>query len=62
MKWIINLNMLIISLVHSKGYVQRRDVHFIYELASNTTRMIFDKDLNKEKLTAQESKYVIDVL
>jgi hypothetical protein len=35
---------------------KRRDVHFIYELAANTTRMILDKNLNKETLTAQVSK------
>jgi hypothetical protein len=31
----------------------RRDVDFIYELAENTTRLILDKNLNKESLTAQ---------
>jgi hypothetical protein len=35
---------------------KKRDVHFIYELAANTTRMIFDENMNKETLTAQESK------
>jgi hypothetical protein len=35
---------------------KKRDVHFIYELAANTTRMILDKNLNEETLTAQESK------
>jgi hypothetical protein len=28
MKWIVNLNMLIISLVHSKGYVQEKRCAF----------------------------------
>jgi hypothetical protein len=35
---------------------KKRDVHFIYELAANTTRMILDKNLNEETLTVQESK------
>jgi hypothetical protein len=35
---------------------KKRDVHFIYELAANSTRMILDKNLNEETLTAQESK------
>jgi hypothetical protein len=35
---------------------KKRDVHFIYELAANTTRMILDENLNKEMLTAQENK------
>jgi hypothetical protein len=35
---------------------KKRNVHFIYELASNKTRMILDKKLNEETLTAQESK------
>ena len=40
-----------------KGYMyKKRNVHFIYELASNTTQMILDKNLNKVMLTAQESK------
>ena len=51
------MNMLIIPLVHSKGYMYRKKgVHFIYYLASNTTQMILDKNLNKEMLTVQESK------
>jgi hypothetical protein len=35
---------------------KKRYVHFIYELAANTTRMILDENLNKETLTVQESK------
>jgi hypothetical protein len=35
---------------------KKRDVHFIYELASNTTQMILEENLNEETLTAQESK------
>ena len=35
---------------------KKRDVHFIYELAANSTRMILDKNLNKATLTVQESK------
>jgi hypothetical protein len=35
---------------------KKRDVHFIDELAANTTQMILDKSLNEETLTAQESK------
>ncbi len=31
----------------------RRDVDFIYELAENTTRLILDKNLNKDSLAAQ---------
>ncbi len=38
-----------------------RDVNFTYELAANKTWMILDKNLNKEMLTAQESKQVINV-
>jgi hypothetical protein len=34
----------------------RRDVDFIYELAENITRLILDKNLNKESLTAQVMK------
>jgi hypothetical protein len=34
----------------------KRDVHFIYELAANMTRMILDENLNEEMLTEQESK------
>jgi hypothetical protein len=34
----------------------RRDVDFIYELAENTTRLILDKNFNKESLTAQVMK------
>ncbi len=34
----------------------RRDVDFICELAENTTRLILDKNLNKESLTAQVMK------
>ncbi len=34
----------------------RRDVDFIYELAENTTRLIFDKNLNEDNLTAQVMK------
>jgi hypothetical protein len=40
---------------------KKQDVHFIYELAANTSQMILDKNLNKETLTAQESKQVISV-
>jgi hypothetical protein len=40
---------------------RRRNVHFIYELAANTTWMIFGENLNEEMLTAQESKLVINV-
>jgi hypothetical protein len=39
-----------------KGICMKKDVHFIYELASNTTQMILEEDLNEETLTAQESK------
>ena len=35
---------------------KKRDVHFIYELAANTTQKILYENLNKEKLTAQETK------
>ncbi len=35
---------------------KKRDMHFNYELAANTTRMILDENLNEETLTAQESK------
>ncbi len=34
----------------------RRDVDFIYELAENTTRLIIDKNSNKDSLTAQVMK------
>jgi hypothetical protein len=34
----------------------RRDVDFIYELAENTTRLILNKNLNPESLTAQVIK------
>ncbi len=35
---------------------KRRDVDFIYELAENTTRLILDKNLNKDSLTVQVMK------
>ena len=35
---------------------KKRDVHFIYELAANMTRMILDENLNEVTLTVQESK------
>ncbi len=35
---------------------KRRDVDFIYELAENTTRLILDKNLNEDSLTAQVMK------
>jgi hypothetical protein len=35
---------------------KRRDVDFIYELAENTNRLILDKNLNKDRLTAQVMK------
>jgi hypothetical protein len=35
---------------------KRRDVDFIYELDENTTRLIFDKNLNEDNLTAQVMK------
>jgi hypothetical protein len=41
---------------------RKKDVHFIYELASNTTQIILGKNLNKKTLTAQESKKVNNVL
>ena len=34
----------------------RRDADFIYEFAENTTRLILDKNLNKESLTVQVMK------
>ncbi len=34
----------------------RRDVDFIYKLAENTTRLILDKNSNKDSLTAQVMK------
>ena len=37
---------------------KKRDVHFIYELASNTTQMILEENLNEETLTLQQSKMV----
>ncbi len=35
---------------------KKRDAHFIYDLASNTTWMVLEENLNEETLTAQESK------
>ncbi len=54
MKWIVNVNYFFDAF---KGDLnKKRDVHFIYELAANMARMILYKNLNKEMLTAQESK------
>ncbi len=51
------------EVMHSKGDMcKTREGHcFIYELAANTTQMILDENLNKETLTGQESKQVINV-
>jgi hypothetical protein len=35
---------------------KKRDMHFMYELAANMTKMTLDKNLNKGILTTQESK------
>jgi hypothetical protein len=35
---------------------KKRDVHFIHELAANTTQMNLEKDLNDKTLTVQASK------
>jgi hypothetical protein len=35
---------------------KRRDVDYIYELAENTNRLILDKNLNEDSLTAQVMK------
>jgi hypothetical protein len=40
---------------------RRRDVDFIYELAEDTTQLILDKNLNKDSLTAQVMKWVVNV-
>jgi hypothetical protein len=55
---IVQRTMQTISLMHSTTpvFFRRRDVDFIYELAENTTRLILDKNLNKESLTEQVMK------
>ncbi len=40
---------------------KKTDVHLTYELAANTIQIILDENLNKETLTVQESKWVINV-